>query len=252
MKKLLLICILLQFAGSMMAQDIITTKEGKDIKAKVLEINSTEIKYLDFENQEGPTYVMNKSEVLIIRYQNGKNEVFNNDTQVQDNTPKANIPAPITEGMSYKAYKDLYNYRNYSRQMGDPYNPTLAGIASFLIPGLGQGLCDEWSRGLTIFGGEVMGTLAFYATVAVTVQGTHDVLYPNPYVLLVGASLLTAYDIWNIVDAVHVAKIKNMYYRDLQGLRQASIDMSLTPCITYVYTPEANKPVMGLSLNIGF
>ena len=45
-----------------MAQDIITTKEGKDIKAKVLEINSAEIKYLDFENQEGPTSSVTKME----------------------------------------------------------------------------------------------------------------------------------------------------------------------------------------------
>ena len=74
MKKLFVICSLLfSLAGSMMAQDIITTKEGKEIQAKVLEINPTEIRYLDFENQEGPTYVLNKADVVLIRYQNGKN-----------------------------------------------------------------------------------------------------------------------------------------------------------------------------------
>ena len=160
--------------------------------------------------------------------------------------------ALVIGGMDYQDYKNLYNHRNYIRQMGDPYNPTLAGIASFLIPGLGQGLCDEWGRGWAILGGEVMGTLAYFTVIASTVQGSHDVLYPNPYVLLVGATLLTAYDIWNIVDAVHIAKTKNMYYQDLQGLRQANIDVNLTPCFTYIYTPEANTPVMGLSLNIGF
>lgn len=234
-----------------MAQDIITTREGKDIKAKVIEINSTEIKYLDYENLEGPTYVMDKSEVLIIRYQNGKNEVFNNAAQPQEDTYEPQN-LYIFDGMEYKDYKNLYNHRYYSRQFGDPYNPTLAGVASFLIPGLGQGLCDEWGRGLAIFGGNVLGSLAYLSTIAGTMQGTYDVLYANPSVLLIGASLLTAYDIWNIVDAVHVAKIKNMYYQDLQGRLQANIDVNLTPCISYIYTPEAYTPVMGLSLNLGF
>ena len=252
MKKLTFVFILLfSLAGTIMAQDTITTKEGKDIKAKVLEINSTEIRYLDFDNLEGPTYVINKSEILLIRYQNGKNEVFNNDAQPQENTYNPQQPI-VFEGMEYRDYKNHYNHRYYYRQFGDPYNPTLAGIASFLIPGLGQGLCDEWGRGLAIFGGNVLGSLAYIGTVAGTMQGTYDVLYPNPSVLLIGASLLAAYDIWNIVDAVHVAKIKNMYHQDLQGRRQANINMSLTPCFTYINTPETTAPALGLSLNIGF
>ena len=249
MKKLLLICILFQFAGTLMAQDIITTKEGKDIKAKVLEISSTEIKYLDYENLEGPTYIMNRSDVLIIRYQNGKNEVFNEPSEPQAETYLSTL---VMEGMDYQDYKNLYNHRNYKRQMGDPYNPTLAGIASFLIPGLGQGLCDEWGRGAAFFGGHVFSLCATAIFVTTTTANSHHIS-PAPVIILVAGSAVTlACDIASIVDAVRVAKIKNMYYRDLQGLRQANIDVNLTPCFTYIYTPEANTPVMGLSLNIGF
>ena len=153
--------------------------------------------------------------------------------------------------MQYWEIKNLYNHRNYRRAFGDPYNPTLAGVASFLIPGLGQGLSDEWGRGLAIFGGNVLGSLAFLGTVAGTMQGSYDVLYPNPSVLLIGATLLTAYDIWNIVDAVHVAKIKNMYYQDIQG-RQASVSVGMTPFVTYVNTPETTSPTIGLSFGISF
>lgn len=252
MKRVFLLSILLtSVLGTMMAQDIITTKEGKDIKAKVLEINSTEIKYLDYENLEGPTYVMNKSEVLIIRYQNGKNEVFYGDSQTQNKTHESKYNTYLPEDLPYKEIKNHYYYGNYSRQFGDPYNPTLAGVASFLIPGLGQGLCDEWGRGLAIFGGNVLGSLAYLSTIAGTMQGTYDVLYANPSVLLIGASLLTAYDIWNIVDAVHVAKVKNMYYQDLQG-RQASVSVGMTPFVTYVNTPETTSPAVGLSFGISF
>ena len=52
-------------------------KSGDDIKAKVLEVTQTEIKYKKFESMEGATYTINKSEVLMIRYQDGTKDVFN-------------------------------------------------------------------------------------------------------------------------------------------------------------------------------
>ena len=253
MKKLLFICALLfSSAGTMMAQDIITTKEGKDIQAKVVEISNTEIKYLDFENLEGPTYILNKSDVILIRYQNGKNEVFADSSKPQDDIYKPQTSAYVSEGMRYRDYKNLYDRHKYNRQFGDPYNPTLAGVASFLIPGLGQGLCDEWGRGIAIFGGYVLGSMGWAMSV-VTSAYTYNYTSAtyNASALVIGSALLLAYDVWNIVDAVQVAKIKDMYYQDIRG-RQVSFDMSLTPCFTYINTPDANAPVVGLSLNLGF
>ena len=255
MKKFAFVFILLfSLAGTMMAQDIITTKEGKDIKAKVLEINSTEIKYLDFENLEGPQYILNKSDILLIRYENGKNEVFTENTKPKDDTHNPKNSPYVTEGMRYKDYKHLYDRHYYSHQFGDPYIPTLAGVASWLIPGLGQGLCDEWGRGAAIFGGYILGTFGW----AVSIVGTthagpygSNTFYPDPTVILLSSTLLAAYNIWNIIDAVHVAKIKNMYYQDIHG-RQASFNLSLSPCVTYINTPNATTPAMGLSLNLGF
>ena len=253
MKKLLIVCILLlPIAGTLKAQDIIVTKEGKDIQAKVLEITETEIKYLDFENQEGPTYVLNKTNVLLIRYENGKNEVFSVDSTPTGEPYK---PQPyVSEGMRYRDYKKLYNYRNYTKQFGDPYNPTLSGVASWFIPGLGQGICDEWGRGAAIFGGYILGSMAW----AVSIVGTSHVgpngsnsLDPDPTTILLSTTLLAAYNVWNIVDAVHVAKIKNMYYQDIRG-RQTSLQMNISPSFTYIHTPETSAPVMGLSMHIGF
>lgn len=250
------VCILLcSLTGSLMAQDIITTKEGKDIQAKVLEISKTEIKYLDFENQEGPTYVLDKADILLIRYQNGKNEVFNNDSSNHDATKKPVTTVYVTDGMRYKEYKHLYNYHNYNRQFDDQYNPTLAGVASFLIPGLGQGVCDEWGRGLAVFGGYVAGSVLWVMSIAIPslTNGnySHGVWYPNPSSIVIGAFALTVYNIWNIVDAVHVAKIKNMYIRDIHG-RQANVSFGISPYMTYLNTPEASSPAFGLSFGINF
>ena len=58
------------------AQDIIIQNNGTEILAKVLEIKPDEVKYLRFDNQTGPTYTINKSEVFMIKYENGTKDVF--------------------------------------------------------------------------------------------------------------------------------------------------------------------------------
>lgn len=163
--------------------------------------------------------------------------------------------AAVTEGMRYKDYKDLYNYRKYKPQPSDSYNPTLAGVASFLIPGLGQGLCDEWGRGLAFFAGHALFIMSFCTSEAIGTAFDQfeagEASSKSISTVATGIALWLAYDIWNTVDAIHVAKIKNLYYQDLKG-RQAYIQMDVSPCLTYIHTPETNAPALGLSLNIGF
>jgi len=77
MKRILLIILTLGvFSTSIFSQDIITKKTGEDIISKVNEITQTEIKYKKFDNLDGPTYSVLKSEVLMIRYQNGTKDIF--------------------------------------------------------------------------------------------------------------------------------------------------------------------------------
>lgn len=59
-----------------LAQDIIVKKDGSIIHSKVLELNSSEIKYKKYSNLEGPIYVLNKTELLSINYENGEIEQF--------------------------------------------------------------------------------------------------------------------------------------------------------------------------------
>jgi hypothetical protein len=63
------------------AQDIIIKKNGDDIKAKVLEITQTEIKYKRFDNLEGPTIIIPIKGILMITYQNGTKETFEDRDQ---------------------------------------------------------------------------------------------------------------------------------------------------------------------------
>jgi hypothetical protein len=79
---LFLLCI----AGMATAQDVIVMKDQSTIMSKVLEITSTEIKYKKWNNQDGPTYSINRSEVVSINYENGEVEIFNETTNSRPNT----------------------------------------------------------------------------------------------------------------------------------------------------------------------
>lgn len=58
------------------AQDVIVFRNGDEVEAKVEEISSTQIKYKRTSNLDGPSYVSEKSEVSVIKYNNGEQEVF--------------------------------------------------------------------------------------------------------------------------------------------------------------------------------
>jgi hypothetical protein len=77
MKKIILTTLSFIFIlGFCFSQDVITKKSGEDIKAKILEIGQTEVKYKKFDNQDGPTYTILKSDLLMIRYENGTKDIF--------------------------------------------------------------------------------------------------------------------------------------------------------------------------------
>ncbi len=61
---------------SVSAQDVIVKKDGSTILSKVLEVGQEEIKYKKFDNLEGPTYSIQKSELQSINYQNGAKDTF--------------------------------------------------------------------------------------------------------------------------------------------------------------------------------
>ena len=63
-------------SNALQAQDIITLKDGYEIQAKVLEIEDQIIKYKEFDNQDGPTHDIQKSDVFSIKYEDGTKYVF--------------------------------------------------------------------------------------------------------------------------------------------------------------------------------
>jgi hypothetical protein len=81
MKRIILVFVA-AFSVSMFcfSQDVITLRSGVIIQSKILEIGQTDIKYKKFDNQNGPVYVVMKSDVTGILYENGTKDVFNPET----------------------------------------------------------------------------------------------------------------------------------------------------------------------------
>lgn len=84
------------FWNTSFSQDILYTSTGNKLQGKVVEINTKDIKYKDMTNIDGPTYVISKTDVVLITYSNGTTEIINPDAPAL--LPKKTEQAPaVTE-----------------------------------------------------------------------------------------------------------------------------------------------------------
>jgi hypothetical protein len=77
---------------SSQAQDVIIKRNGDEIKSKVLEVALTIIKYKKYDNLSGPTFEILKSDVFMIKYENGTRDVINALVQNEPNRATNNTP----------------------------------------------------------------------------------------------------------------------------------------------------------------
>lgn len=125
----------------------------------------------------------------------------------------------VAVNAQYKINKTKYNYRNYVYEAGDPYNPGVAGLCSFLIPGLGQMLSGEAGRGVGFLASEIGFGIIYASGVSKAVETVEYDYNGNSTAqgggaILIGLAGMLVVDIWSIVDAVHVAKVNDMAWRD--------------------------------------
>ncbi|VBB44984.1 exported hypothetical protein [uncultured Paludibacter sp.] len=259
--------------NTLKAQDTIVFKSGELKIAKITQINSPELIYKDFSNLEGPDYIVKLSQIKEIHFKNGFVQAYNinDDVEYNDNAsirrkPENEIkPFLIKRLDNYEERSKFYKNVPYHREYGDPYNPWVAGIASYFIPGLGQMVCGETGRGFAFLG----GTTASYVVMIIGLSALGNDYYYNDYysdnyahksgkenlytlLALSGACSTLGVYIWSIVDAVHVAKVNNLYTRDLR--RKEQVNIQLFPFIdTNKNTLSLNKmPALGFSLKVDF
>lgn len=99
--------------------DTLVMRNETEIKARVIEITSTEIKYKYCDNVNGPTYVSYRYEVSYIKYANGRLESFKDEyapsRQVQ-NQNNQNQNQYQSQGQNQYQYQN--NQQNYNLYYG--------------------------------------------------------------------------------------------------------------------------------------
>ena len=229
------------------AQDILTKRSGEDIKTIVLEISPNEVKYKLYEEPDGVTYMINKSDVLMIRYKSGRTEVFEHknysDLFYTDREPVIGL----VPDMTYKQLKLLYNPKEYDPTIGDRYDPVLSGVASAFVPGLGELINGEWRRGLVV----LLGDIALLSTgVCLGVKNSASQSFAQYQLAWLCYFASLGLDIWSIVDAVRIAKVKNMYEQDLK--KTSSVQFGCYPSLNYIQTHNCWQPTVGFTLAMTF
>ena len=168
--------------------------------------------------------------------------------------PYFNTTEIVYPGMKYKEYKDYYDPRMYVPDVADPYKRFWPGFASFLIPGLGQGIDGEWGRGAWMFATNVALSLASTSQVTLVYNQYGELTGINRKPMYwVFSALNFAFAIYSTIDAVNIAKVKNMYYQDLRAQR-SSVDMHFQPFVTCLPQGMDSRlqPAAGLSMVVSF
>lgn len=94
----IVMCLLAFYPFNLLAQDIIFKNDKTEIKTKVIEITNDVVKYREWDNQSGPIYNIQKSQVFMITYQNGKREYMTSGVAAPsiNKVPNANSSSSIT------------------------------------------------------------------------------------------------------------------------------------------------------------
>jgi hypothetical protein len=138
---------------------------------------------------------------------------------------------------SIKYLKSKYSIKDYSYQKTDKYSPGLAGVLG-LLPSLGHMYAGNPGRGLLFLGGMGASFGAFVGGYALAWSGATGISAP---LLIGGAAGLVVCYFWSIIDAVQVAKVKNLVIRD------KNISVNIIPQIKNQY-----NPINSLSVSVSF
>lgn len=196
--------------------------------------------------------------MLILRMHNhsNSNDYYTNRAKFQDSyllyqmknsfllTACFVLITTVSDGQ-YKVNKKKYDYHSFSQQAGDPYNPSIAGFASLLVPGMGQMTSGETGRGAAFLCGFV-GCIVIIGIGASSYYEMDGVTYGGPGLIYLGFIGAITVDLISVIDAVRVAKVNNLVFRN-RNKRGFSMQMS-----PYLGSLDNNKIPVGLVLKLRF
>lgn len=98
MKKLIFLltmCVVFNLS----AQDIIVKRNGDELQCRILEVSKNEVTYKRWTNQDGPAFSEKKSNIFMIKYENGEKDVIAHSSPISE--PSA-ISTNVNDVDSYK------------------------------------------------------------------------------------------------------------------------------------------------------
>jgi len=83
MKYIFLFILFICSSNSIQAQDTLLMRSSENIIVKVIEVGTTEVKYKKQDNLNGPMFSILKSDLLMIKYENGTTDDFSNIKKIE-------------------------------------------------------------------------------------------------------------------------------------------------------------------------
>ena len=182
-QKVVPIIIVMLCATAMYAQDVIYKTNGESMKVKVIELTEDGlIKYKDFDYLDGPTRNIKKTEVFMIRYENGKEEAVTTQTtesgravQTTHSAVQTSTPAPVLNPYKFRMYIGLGSGHSYGGVFGTSIEARIRdlGISAGLgiMPTVdGEDVFAGWSFGVkwyiwkNLYWNTTIGTIGSYET----------------------------------------------------------------------------------------
>lgn len=122
--------------------DILMMENGDEIKCKVLEISSSEIKYKKIELLDGPTYTSSTSKVFMIQFANGTRELIRKDNASFTSEPSKKSQTSTQVSPETKSQDSRPNYMDEPNEEPQKLSAVfgvlslISGILGFFVAGL--------------------------------------------------------------------------------------------------------------------
>jgi len=134
-----ILAIALLVANSSSAQDVIYKRNNEKIEAKVLEIGLDEIKYVPYDNPDGPVIAIDKDEVSKVKFETGSDWI---------NTPDPYSIAPDPEirnknrAIKFNMFSPLFGYLGFGYEQMYKPGINIDATIGIIGPSISKGIDD--------------------------------------------------------------------------------------------------------------
>ena len=186
------------------AQDKIYLKTGEQVEAKIIEVNINNLKYKKYSNIDGPTFTIEKSDIHMVVYQNGENQIFEESEKENKNIDgfrrhriNIDILAYMYNGPSYISYEQIaksgklgyeiplnvhmneYGVVGYSTGLNMKYYITGEGKGFYVGPAVALGVFDFYYSDFgAMVGGKLGGQFQLTKTFGLSLSGNMGYIFP--------------------------------------------------------------------------